>query len=240
MELSPQKKKIKFILILASLCIIAFVIGGALMIPLIQEQITAFFYPNYKIKKADKPLKTEAEIQEQMAEIIKSKDDRKCKEINNEIYQTACVNNIALNLAKETGDISYCQKIDDKLMSKKNCEGLIVMKKAIEKEDIKFCKEATDKQIMKNCEGTFWLALARKKKDIDMCQNIELEQNKANCHDSYLFDYEFSQNKIAFDCNKFKDANNKKDCQIFKKYFDKDDSLMCASFKGSLFPYFCK
>jgi len=56
---------------------------------------------------AEPEANAELQLQEQAGAIIKTKDFNRCDEIKDEMYHTVCINNIALNLAQETQDISY-------------------------------------------------------------------------------------------------------------------------------------
>ena len=60
-------------------------------------------------------------------DIIKGGDIEKCNTIESEYEKAICINNIALNLAQETMDISYCERVDNKLVSRDECERQIIL-----------------------------------------------------------------------------------------------------------------
>jgi hypothetical protein len=183
----------------------------------------------------------ETKLQEQIAEIIKTKDFERCKEVNNEMYRTVCINNIALNLASETQDISYCQKIDNKLVPIETCESQIILKKSLEKEDINVCLETTNQDLQKRCQDSFWVSLAQKKEDVSVCENIKEDATKNYCHDSYLFDNEYTQNDpVLFSCDKFNDEQTKADCLLRRDILNNKTTFKsCDDFKSSLFLNYC-
>lgn len=183
------------------------------------------------------PLTPEEEIklQEKAAEIIKTNDFDKCQEIENQLYRTVCINNIALNLAEETQDISYCQRLDDELVSISNCEKQVLLKKSLDKEDINVCDETKNSEIQKECKENFWLFLAREKKDIKLCDNITIEQEKNSCYDYYLFQEEFIKSESNFDCQRFYSQQVKLDCQICREMILNKKPITFDSFKSDLF-----
>lgn len=181
----------------------------------------------------------EMELQERASEIIKTNDFGKCQEIENEMYRTVCINNIALNLAREKQDVSYCQKLDDKLISVAGCERGIVLNKSLEKEDINICLEAENNEIKKECQESFWQNLAFKKGDIRFCDNISDEEKKIFCRDSYLFGAEFVKSASGFDCEKFQLLEAESDCRIYKENISAKKDADCKVFKSNLFLNYC-
>ncbi len=206
-----------------------------------------FYYQLAGKQEITKPVKTEVEtelqLQEQAGEIIKTKDFKRCDEIKDETYQIVCVNNIALNLAEETQDISYCQKIDNTLVSIEGCERQVIFKKSLGDEDIGVCGETQNQKIQKECQDGFWLKLALKKDNATLCNNHQAEQEINYCRDSYVFQKEFIQNLTNFSCEKFADKQVEADCIVYKKNLDKNTdrtgSMICRSLKSDLFLNYC-
>ncbi len=199
--------------------------------------------PNIQITPLSKSKKLtpeeEIELQKKAAEIIKTNDFNRCQEIENQIYRTVCINNIALNLAEEKQDISYCQKLDDKLISIASCERQVLLKKSQDKEDINICNETENSKIQKECEGSFWPSLAIKKKEINLCDNISTEQEKNSCYDNYLFQQEFMKSESNFDCQKFYSQQVKLDCPIYKENILNKKPIACDALKSDLFFNYC-
>ncbi len=183
-------------------------------------------------------IKDDLKLQEQAAEIIKSKNFDRCQEIKDNGYQKVCVNNIALNLAQEQQDLSFCQKLDNALVGIESCEREIIFKKAIDKEDIKVCGETKNSQLKKECEDKFWPDLAIKKGDINVCNDISVESAKENCINTYLLEKEFFANAKEFDCNKFQGDQIRKDCNLFKENLDQGIEF-CAKMTSGLFKNYC-
>lgn len=179
----------------------------------------------------------ELKLQEQAAEIIKSKDFFKCNEISNPTYRVVCINNIALNLAQETGDLSHCEKIDNKLIPQEDCERQIIFTKSVEKEDIRVCGETKNEALKKECEAGLWQSLAFKKEDSKLCENISTEYDQNYCYDNLVFNKEFLNNASGFDCGLFRDEKVQNDCNKYKK--DTIGKEGCVNLTSSLFLSHC-
>lgn len=226
----------KVILIIALVIIIFFVVY------FYKSPIASFVKKILQPVESPKPEipkpKSESDLQEQMAEIVKSENFDRCQEIEDKTYQTACINNIALNLANEKQDLSFCQKLDDKLVSIETCEREIIFSKSIDKEDISVCGETKNSQLKKECEDSFWPSLALKKGDIRLCDNISDESAKENCSNQYLAKKEFSGNVSAFDCNKFQGEEIRQDCNMMKENTG-EDTKICSEMKSDFFKNYC-
>jgi len=183
-----------------------------------------------------KPLtpEEELELQKRAAEIIKTKNFDSCTEIENELYRTVCINNIALNLAEETQDISYCQRLDDKLVSVANCERNVLLEKSLDKEDIGICDETSNSEVQKVCQDVFWQSLALEKGDSSVCEGAGEEEERNACFDIYLFNQEFLESEADFDCQKFYSQDVKEDCESFKEMLSTDE-MNCGTLASSLF-----
>ena len=230
-------QKIKIILIIIMLLLAVFIIYGASV--LMSRNDLTYDLSIFQDFKKPEIKKTEAQLQQEMANIIKTKDMDRCLQIQDAIYKTACVNNIAQNLAKETGNISYCQKIDGKLMPRKDCEQTVVLKKSIDREDINICQETTNETVQQACKSNFWFLMANKKNDISWCQQADSEFNKIACHDAFLFNNQFMVDKSSFNCDTFQDLKIKSDCKIFQKYSANDSRKMCLLLQTDRFKNFC-
>lgn len=181
----------------------------------------------------------EIKLQEQAGAIIKTKDFNRCDEIKDEMYRTVCINNIALNLAQETQDISYCQKIDNKLVPIRDCEAQIIFQKFLDKEDINVCKETKNQELQKQCQESFWPSLALKKENIKLCDQVEIEKERNYCHDNYLFQKEFIQDAANFKCAEFFDKQVQLDCKAYQANSKQLTMETCGKFKSNLFLNFC-
>jgi len=155
------------------------------------------------------------------------------------MYHTVCINNIALNLAQETQDISYCQKIDNKLVPIRDCESQVIFKKSLDKESIAICDETKDQELQKQCRNSFWPSLALKKQDNKLCDNIQTEPEKTFCYDNYVLQKEFTQDAANFKCAEFSDKQVRLDCTSYQANSKQLTMEMCNQFKSGLFLNFC-
>jgi len=217
-----------------------------IIIPLIVAVIivgfgTYLYFPQIfsKILNATKEVevKTELELQQQVADIVATKDFSQCNKVSDEIYKVVCVNNIALNLAQETQDLSYCQKIDNTLVPISDCERQIIFTKSVTKGDIKVCEETKDAAIKEECITGYWQAKAFNEGNTALCENIGNEFGKNYCYDSYLFSNKFQNNVSGFDCRSLKDIQTQEDCKNYKKV--PSPSVSCGELRSMLFSNYC-
>lgn len=181
-------------------------------------------------------VKTELELQQQVADIVATKDFSQCGNVSDAMYKVVCVNNIALNLAQETQDLSYCQKIDNALVPISDCERQIIFTKSVTKGDVAVCSETNDAVIREECIAGFWQTKAFNEGNTKLCENIGNEFNKNYCYDNYLFNTTFLKNVSGFDCRSFKDAQTQKDCKTYKKL---SAGSMCEGLSSMLFTNHC-
>jgi hypothetical protein len=230
------KKKTFPIVILAVLIVVLIILA---LVYFYRGPILNLFNKEALVTDQTPKVKSELDLQKQIAEIIKTKDFNKCQEVQDATYRTACINNIALNLAQETQDLSYCQKIDNNLVSIEGCERQVIFQKSLDKENISVCNEAQNQAVQKECQDIFWLNLALKKDDVSLCNNYKAEQESNYCQDSFVFQKEFIKNLTNFDCKKFKDKQAEADCVVYKENLDKINPTICQSLKSNLFLSYC-
>jgi hypothetical protein len=180
----------------------------------------------------------EEELQNQVAQIVDTKDSSKCNEIQDQTYQTVCRNNIALNDAQEKKDASYCQKVDNRLISIADCERDVVPRKALDQKDIKVCDEATIPEVRESCQADFWSNLAQAENNIKECDNLAAGAERDECLDVYFLKNEFMTGK-SLDCNKFASQQAKKDCGAYKEIFNNRDIQACSNLKTDFFIALC-
>lgn len=191
------------------------------------------------VKKEFSETEKELKLQEQVSEIIKTKDFTQCDKINDATNKTVCVNNIALNLAQEKQDVSYCQKIDDKLIPRAECKWQIVSTKALEKENIEVCKEAQNKEIQTQCAANFYNSLALKKNDIEICNQLKDNEKTDNCYNTFLIVKDFTRDSGKFDCLVLRGNAIQKDCKKVQEFIKTRKGNICAEVKNPLFLPFC-
>lgn len=216
--------------ILAPLIVAVIVVGfGAY---LYFPQILSKFLNTTKVVE----VKTELELQQQVADIVATKDFSQCSKVSDLIYKVVCVNNIALNLAQETQDLSYCQKIDNNLVPISDCERQIIFTKSVTKGDVKVCEETNDAMIKEECITGYWQTKAYKEGNTALCENIGNEFGKNFCYDNYLFNTTFLKNISGYDCRSFKDTQTQEDCKTYKKTASNG---MCEGLSSMLFTNYC-
>jgi len=182
--------------------------------------------------------RTELQIQEQLGDLIKGGNFDDCKKIGNAYYETVCINNIALQLAQERLDVSYCQKIDNKLIPIADCERQVIFRKAVDREDIAVCDETKNEELRVQCRADFLLSLAFKKNDIRVCEQETAPERRTECVDTYMFQKEYVSNPTGFHCSRFLGDSVRQDCNAVETFqgreFDK-----CLGLQSNLFTNYC-
>lgn len=117
-------------------------------------------------------------IPEQVAEIVKSGKISRCARVHGAIingidYETVCRNNVAYRLAFKRGDVSYCKKLDDVLLSVAQCESDVLRLMINKGAGVAVCVTAgISNEARSSCEREFWFRESVAKKDIALCDNI--------------------------------------------------------------------
>jgi len=171
--------------------------------------------------------RTELQIQEEMGALIQTGNFDECKKIENTYYETVCVNNIALEQALATLDISHCQRIDNILVPIADCEQQVAFKKSVERESIAFCDEATNGEVREQCKTSFLIGLAYKKNDVRICDQEQDRVRRNECADMYVFQREYIVNPVGFDCGHFSDSAVRQDCVLFAQRDGVRDMWAC-------------
>ncbi len=162
-------------------------------------------------------IESEILFQEQIAPIIKKGDMSACEQVKNNIYKNVCINNIALNKAQETKDISYCQHLDNDLVERSSCEIQILIKKSIEEENLAVCDTTKDEGVRRECQDSFFLGVAVANSDPEFC-NEASDVVKANqCWNEYYaksFFISTSSQGLSeeVDCSLFRGDDARADC----------------------------
>ena len=194
------------------------------------------------LNKPESPVvesRTELQIQEQLGELIKGGNFDDCKKIGNAYYETVCVNNVALQLAQERLDVSYCQKIDNKLVPIADCERKIIFTKSINKEDAAACDETKNEELRLQCRTELYLGLAFKKNDVSVCERETTPERRAECADRYIFQKEYVGKSTDFDCNRFLGDDMRQDCSMFATKKGLRRSEACLELQSNLFINHC-
>lgn len=187
-----------------------------------------------------------SQYQKQLSEIVKDKSFEKCDEIKDDFYKKVCVNNVAVELAKENLDLSYCAKVDGQLISENYCQEQVLLLKFEKEETGEFCKELQDASKQEDCLINFYNQLALKKDNADICQNIADTRQAELCHDNYIVSKIFTQNQGKIDCSLLKNSDAKLDCENIKPDILSGDPTLppkmnekCLLLKTRIFTPYC-
>jgi hypothetical protein len=181
----------------------------------------------------------ELALQEQIAPLIQAGDMTACEQVADDMYKKVCINNIALNKAQETNDISYCRYIDNELIPRADCEQQVVTTLSLEKEDPAICDQATDTEVKARCKESYHLALALKQNDPAPCTQAA---NPASCTDHFYLQ-QFTQDPDKVSCDAFSTPEAQADCATIKAGDTATDqqSFMrfCQAKESDLFTSLC-
>lgn len=172
---------------------------------------------------------------------IETNDFKQCDHIKDDKYKTVCINNIALNKANETGDVSFCDKVDGKLITKTYCQENAASQNSQTKEDISQCDNIQDEQKKAFCKESFFISLAMKKDDIAVCNQATEQQTKDTCKDIFTIRKENQKDFKTFDCKKLSTQETTSECEKLKKVLaqEKKDLEACKEFKSPVILDLC-
>lgn len=158
-------------------------------------------------------IEDEIALQESVAGIVKTKNIETCLGVKDEMYRAVCRNNVALRLAEETLNVSYCEYLDDILVSKASCQQGVVFKKSIKEEDVNVCGLLPDPKLQQVCRNEFWInPSVLTGKDVSFCEVAQAGSEQLLCKDAHVFYSQFVYAPIGFDCRKFLDDGAQKSC----------------------------
>jgi hypothetical protein len=206
--------------------------------------------PKQPIQAVSKEKKTsineEKTLDQRVADIIKTGNLDLCQKIEDQTFKTVCTNNIAFNLAKEKDDPSYCQKLDNNLMSVADCEREVVANKALGEGNISICEQASDESVKDQCKNSFYWKLALTKDDINICNQIQQKDQLEYCHNNYLINKKFRGNTKGFDCLQLEGNDVQVECKKMQDLIGTINTMhkfpnpdLCSQFKTSLFNNYC-
>lgn len=159
---------------------------------------------------------TELKLQEQVSPLIKAGDMKACDQVQNDMYKKVCINNIALQKAEETNDISYCRYLDDELITRESCERQVISQKSVEREDRNVCHETKNETLQKECEDAFFFGLAQKKQDPKLCDQDADTTTADRCWNAYHVQGatapESDGKQRSLDCSLLRGDDVKADC----------------------------
>lgn len=195
-----------------------------------------FFGKKFISQEDEQKWRREQELN--VAQIIRAGNLTSCDDVNYKSadgvdYAKVCQNNIALNKAQETLDISWCKKLDGKLIGVENCERQILFSKLNKEKNLAVCDIAPNETLKKECQNGYWFTKSISDSDIVLCKNVvetavaKTEQATANnpeaskqtnvsrCEENYYLE-QLIKNPASADCFQFTTDFMKKDCETYK------------------------
>ena len=168
-----KKKNIYFLIFI----LVALLVGG-----------TAVYYYSKKSEKApvsETVSETEklSARQEQLRKAIEGKDLAACDKIPTKEDSVICRNTIAITLAKEKLDASFCGILDKK-ENQNTCVKEVFYDKA-EKEGVAVCQQAGTEEEKRDCEKEYYFTMATQKNDITQCVNLKNEEDINKCREDF-------------------------------------------------------
>ncbi len=102
-------------------------------------------------------------------------------------YRSVCVNNVVLKKAQETLDVAWCEKLDDRSVSRAECRKSVIYQKLSEERKIEVCNLFTGDEERSACRDIYWQTEAAYAGDPRLCEKVSGgTEEKAACHDEIL------------------------------------------------------
>lgn len=192
-------------------------------------------------------IESEIALQEQIAPLIKAGDMAACNQVQNTMYKSVCVNNIALQKAEATQDITFCQYLDNELITRESCERQVISRKSIEREDRSVCYETQNEVLQRGCEDTYFFGLAQKKQDPKFCDQ-DTNTTQANlCWNMYyvqsIMNPVLNGKTQPLNCSLLRGDDAKADCVAIAPAIERGDTQKlaeaCQAKKSDVFNMAC-
>lgn len=161
----------------------------------------------------------QAQLQEaQVAELIKTGDPSQCDKakgivIDGTPYETVCLNNVYENLAEQTLDASYCDKLDNQMLSIAVCKSKILTMRLSTATSSAMCNTAGSSDLKNSCLTQYWSIAAKKEGNAKLCSNIPLASASQRCSDSFYIMQLAAGKDVS--CSVFS-SEVRADCQMFQ------------------------
>jgi len=179
------------------------------------------------------PVARELALQQQASSIVATGDYAGCDAISDEMYHAVCINNIALNLAQETGDVSHCQKLDGNLLSIAGCERDILIPQIQQGKSIDICEGATTEESKNLCKDNFYMNTAIRENSPEICSSISDAQLSLVCEDTAnVFGILQTGSIKDVNCDNLAYGPHKNECNLLKKGINSCSLLSSSLFNG--------
>lgn len=137
-------------------------------------------------------------------------------------YGVICTNNVALALAKEKQDPSYCTMLDNKLVSVLKCEFDVAFSKALAGQDADVCTTLSQEGVLA-CTSAYWNTRARDENNVSLCANIPTAASQKECEESYRLS-RLGVEPDFVSCGDLSTANLRAGCDELKKVFAEEQA----------------
>lgn len=204
-------------------------------------QISQEIEGNNQNSSTDLTPEIETALQNQIAPLIAAGDSAACNSITDASYKQVCKNNIAINQAKKTGDVSFCKNVDNVMVPRSFCESQIVLEKSVSTNNIQVCMEATDTTVQKSCTDAFNQRTEAGNSIPSMCDASEAG---ASCRLNEVL-LSLTQAPQTTNCSKLTVVNEKTECAALKEVLIKDIfdvnalTKVCEGFETTFFKNVC-
>lgn len=156
-------------------------------------------------------------------------------------YSVVCRNNIASRLAMEKLDVTYCDELDDKLMSREGCRQQIIVEKVRQGADEKACRDFVS-PYDQLCRNEYLAQQAIIKSDVSFCERLEGAHARAReiCRNN-VFVRKLLADPAKASCDDFS-ASLYDDCKVYKDVVGgkEKNSRRCAIIADPLVQMACE
>lgn len=174
--------------------------------------------------------------------IVKEYKFKECIKSDN-TYDLICNNELASIKARDTMNIEYCQylKHNEEFLVYE-CELDLSKKNSIKNENISYCYQTKNENIITECENNF-IEILYKDKISSYCKENNV---KDNCYNSYILNIESItdstlENEIKIiDCSKIKGIEERNDCIIYTKNESENKIDLCLEMNSNFFINLCE
>lgn len=178
-----------------------------------------------------------------LAQVIQGGDIARCDRLDRVVdgvnQRTVCRNNIALNLAKEKGDVRYCKDLDDVLVKRDACEQDVLFEKAVQDKDMSVCGGLSDAIVRARCENNYAEAISLQSGDMNACKIISDEGRRQDCMNVYILRTTFTAGKESGNCSTFIGDAIQKDCALYNSFLSFKQPVSCFNMQTQIFRNFC-
>lgn len=145
-----------------------------------------------------------------VADVIAAGDIEQCAKargmvIGGDDWEKVCKNNIALQQAGRTLELSQCDKLDGDFMEPEACKRGVIYKTMVRNPNGAFCLSLGEGALSDFCHTLHWTESAIAKNDMGFCDNHQDSARIARCRDEFFVDgLVFGRKEVS--CDVFSEA----------------------------------